>query len=122
MSKESSENLVLKWNESEGTYDPITSDGEMDDGIFLEFLPENNHWKYFYIRGTSLIARRTALRAANSIAKTGYLHPKTQIRYGSNLELKEENSPYEDMPEQIKRAQRTWYDPSYKQNKVKKEE
>jgi hypothetical protein len=122
MSKESSENLVLKWNESEGKFDPITSDGEMEDGIFLEFLPEHNHWKYFYIRGASLIARRTALRAANSIAKAGYLHPKTQIRYGNNLELKEENSPYEDMPEQIKRAQRTWYDPSYKQNKVKKEE
>ncbi|MGM0470100.1 MAG: hypothetical protein ACQERB_14975 [Promethearchaeati archaeon] len=122
MSEDISKNLMLKWNEELGKFNPLKSEGDMKEGIFLEFIPDKNHWKFFYIKGASLINRRTALRAANGISKVGYLHPETDLRYGVNLKLKEENSPYEDMPQNIIRAQRTWYDPSYKKQKPKKEE
>lgn len=122
MNEDLSENLMLKWKHEVGKFFPVESDGQMEKGIFLELNRDENHWKYFYIKGASLIARRTALRAANSIAKAGYLHPITNFRYGSDLELNEKSSPYQDMPEQIIRAQRTWYDPFYKQKKTKEEE
>ncbi|MBD3226822.1 MAG: hypothetical protein GF329_01435 [Candidatus Lokiarchaeota archaeon] len=121
MSKDISENLILRWNHEEGKFSPVESDGEMEEGIFLELNMDENYWKYFYIKGASLIAKRIALRAANSIAKAGYVHPNNNIRYGSDLELNEESSPYQDMPEKIIKAQRTWYDPSYKQKKAKEE-
>lgn len=119
MSKDISEDLMLKWNEEEGKFIPLDSDGDMNSGIFLKLVLDKNYWKYFYIKGASLISRRTALRAANSIAKAGYLHPETEIRLGINLDLKEETSPYTDIPEKIVKAQRTWYEPSYKQNQKK---
>jgi len=80
----------------------------MDEGIFIELIEEEDKWRYFYIKGASLIARRTALRAANRISKTGYVHPKTNIRYGVDCKLDEELSPHEDLPEDLKKAQRTW--------------
>ena len=114
MSKNSK--LLLKWNDKSGQFDPIESDKDMDEGIFIELFKNENLWKYFYITGASLIARRTALRAANGIAKTGYVHPKDNIRYGVECQLEEEKSPYEDMPSELKKSQRYWYDPNYKSN------
>jgi len=117
MAQEESDNLMLKWDSDDGKFKPIESDEDMDEGIFIELIPGENKWRYFYISGASLIARRTSLRSANGIAKTGYVHPKTNIRYGSGCKLEEEVSPYEDMPAELKKSQRHWYDPRYKPKK-----
>mgnify|MGYP006306937377 CR=1 FL=1 len=118
MSDESEKsNLLLTWNENVGKFDPIGEEADMDEGIFLELDEEKNRWRYFYIKGASLIQRRTALRAANGIARTGYVHPANGIRYGVNCELEEEVSAFEDMPRQLRKAQRFWYDPKYKKKK-----
>jgi hypothetical protein len=109
--------LILKWNENTGKFDPIESDGEMDDGIFLELKDDERKWRYFYIKGASLIQRRTALRAANGISKTGYLHPYSQRRYGVDYDLEEEVSAFQDMPTNLRKSQRHWYDPRYKKKK-----
>ena len=114
MKDEKSKDLLLKWNETSGEFDPIESDNSMDEGIFIELVNEDK-WKYFYIKGASLIARRTALRAVNGISKTGYVHPKTNMRYGAECELVEEISPYEDMPDNLRKTQRSWYKGEYKQ-------
>jgi len=108
MSKEDSK-LILKWNEEQGQFNPIADESEMDEGIFIDLLEDEKKWKYFYIEGASLIARRTALRSANGIAKTGYVHPETNVRYGVECKLEEEKSPYEDMPDSLRKAQRAWY-------------
>ncbi|MBA7551924.1 hypothetical protein ES705_44475 [subsurface metagenome] len=105
---------ALEGFEETGQFRPIGSDSDMDDGIFLE-LVEEDKWKFFYIKGTSLISRRTSLRAANGISKTGYVHPQTNLRYGVDCKLEEEISPYEDMPENLKKSQRTWYKGEYRQ-------
>jgi len=107
-------NIMLKWSDETGQFRPIGSDSDMDDGIFLE-LVEEDEWKFFYIKGASLISRRTSLRAANEISKTGYVHPQTNLRYGVDCKLDEEISPYEDMPENLKKSQRTWYKGEYRQ-------
>ncbi len=106
--------LLLKWKEETDKFVPIQSDQGMHEGIFLELIEEDNKWKYFYIKGASLIARRTARRAANGIAKTGYVHPSTNVRYGVAFTFEEELSPFEDMPEDIQRSQRDWYGGNYK--------
>ena len=108
-------NFMLKWNDDSGQFRPIESDLDMDDGIFLELLEDEEKWKFFYIKGASLISRRTSLRAANGISKTGYVHPQTNLRYGVECKLIEETSPYEDMPENLKKSQRTWYKGEYKE-------
>lgn len=108
-------NIMLKWNDETGKFRPIESDSDMDDGIFLELVEEEDKWKFFYIKGASLIDRRTSLRAANGISKTGYVHPQTNLRYGVDCKLDEEISPYEDMPENLKKSQRTWYKGEYRQ-------
>ena len=108
-------NFMLKWSDETGQFRPIESDADMDDGIFLELLDEDSTWKFFYIKGASLIARRTSLRAANGISKTGYVHPQTNIRCGVDCNLEEQISPYEDMPDNLKKSQRTWYKGEYKQ-------
>ena len=115
MKDEKSKNLLLKWNETTGKFDPIESDKSMDEGIFIELIEDENIWKYFYIKGVSLIARRTSLRAANGIARTGYIHPGNQLRYGFDCKLEEEVSPYEDMPLELRKSQRWWYKGDYKQ-------
>ncbi|MFW9781947.1 MAG: hypothetical protein ACFFFB_06655 [Candidatus Heimdallarchaeota archaeon] len=107
--------FVLKWNEDSGKFRPIESDSDMNDGVFLELNKEEETWSYFYIKGASLIARRTSLRSANSISKTGYLDPQTNVRYGVDCKLEEQASPYEDMPENLKKSQRTWYKGEYQQ-------
>lgn len=108
-------NFILKWKDEAGQFRPIESDSDKDDGIFIELIEDEEKWKYFYIKGASLIARRTSLRAANGISKTGYVHPQTNIRYGVDCKLEEETSPYEDMPENLKKSQRTWYKGEYRQ-------
>ncbi|MFX1378849.1 MAG: hypothetical protein ACFFA4_07110 [Promethearchaeota archaeon] len=112
---EKNDNFILKWNDNKGQFVPIESDADMNEGIFVELVEEENNWKYFYIKGASLISRRTALRAANGISKTGYVHPKTNIRYGIDCKLQEEISPYEDMPDNLRKSQRSWYKGEYKQ-------
>jgi len=107
--------IVLKWNDDIGTYSPIKSDKDMNEGIFIELDDEKKKWKYFYIKGASLISRRTALRTANGIAKTGYIYPSNNIRYGMECTIEEEISPYEDMPEDLKKSQRSWYGGHYQQ-------
>jgi hypothetical protein len=115
MKDEKSKDLLLKWNETTGEFDPIESDNSMDEGIFIELIADENKWKYFYIKGASLIARRTSLRAANGIAKTGYIHPDNQVRCGPECKLEEEVSPYKDMPKELRNSQRSWYKGDYKQ-------
>jgi len=107
--------IMLKWVDDTGQFRPIESESDMLEGIFLELIKEEDKWKYFYIKGASLISRRTALRAANGISKTGYIHPQTNLRYGIECKLEEEVSPYEDMPDEIKVSQREWYKGEYKE-------
>ena len=116
MTDDKPSNLLLKWNENTGQFDPIESDESMDEGIFIELIENENVWKYFYIKGASLISRRTALRAANGIARTGYIHPGNDFRYGFDCKLVEDVSPYEDMPYQLRKSQRWWYKGEYKQS------
>ena len=108
-------NFMLKWNDDSGQFRPIKSESDMNDGIFLELLEEEDQWKFFYIKGASLISRRTSLRSANGISKTGYVHPQTNLRYGVDCKLEEEISPYEDMPDNLKKSQRTWYKGEYRE-------
>ncbi|MFX1311958.1 MAG: hypothetical protein ACFFHD_05045 [Promethearchaeota archaeon] len=96
-----------------GQFRLLESDLDMEEGIFIELLEDENKWKYFYVKGASIIARRTALRVANGISKTGYVHPNTKIRCGINCELNEEISPYEDLPKDLKKVQRIWYKGEY---------
>lgn len=112
---EKKENFMLKWNDDTGQFVPIESDADMNEGIFIELVEDAENWRYFYIKGASLISRRTALRAANGISKTGYVHPKTNKRYGVDCKLEEEISPYEDMPDTLRKTQRSWYKGEYKQ-------
>ena len=51
MKDEKSKDLLLKWNETGGEFDPIESDNSMDEGIFIELIADENKWKYFYIKG-----------------------------------------------------------------------
>ncbi|MFX1238774.1 MAG: hypothetical protein ACFFAS_18820 [Promethearchaeota archaeon] len=108
-------NMLLKWNNDKGAFDPIDSLEGMHKGIFLELIEDQKKWRHFYIKGASLIARRTARRAATGIAKTGYFNPKTNVRRGIEYEFDEEISPFEDMPEDIQRSQRDWYKGHYKE-------
>ena len=68
------DNFILKWNDDSGQFVPIKSDADMNEGIFIELVNEDK-WRYFYIKGASLIARRTALRTANGISKNGVYSP-----------------------------------------------
>ncbi|MFX0072057.1 MAG: hypothetical protein ACFFAO_13295 [Candidatus Hermodarchaeota archaeon] len=115
MTDEKPKNLLLKWNDNTGQFEPIKSDHSMDEGIFIELKHEENQWRYFYIRGASLISRRTALRAANGIARTGFVHPGNGRRYGVDSPLEQEISPFEDMPGELRKSQRWWYKGDYKQ-------
>lgn len=112
---ENKDNLMLKWNNDKGQFVPIESDADMNGGIFIELIEDDDKWRYFYIKGASLVARRTALRAANGISKTGYVHPQKNLRYGVDCQLQEEISPYEDMPDNLRKTQRSWYKGEYKQ-------
>lgn len=112
---EKKDNLMLKWNDDKGQFVPIESDADMNEGIFIELVEDDEKWRYFYIKGASLVARRTALRAANGISKTGYNHPQKDLRYGVDCKLQEEISPYEDMPDNLRKSQRSWYKGEYRQ-------
>lgn len=105
---------LLKWNAEKDSFEPIESKDSEREGIFIELDEANKKWNYFYLSGASLIARRTALRSANGISKTGYVHPTTNIRCGAECELVEEKSPYEDMSDDLRKSQRSWYRGEYK--------
>jgi len=115
MTSKDLDNLMLKWNKDKNIFEPIESDGAMDEGIFIELDDKKMEWRYFYIEGASLISRRTALRSANGISKTGYLNPETKDRYGIECKLVEEKSPYADMPDNLRKSQRSWYRGEYKE-------
>ena len=117
MSEKEIDNLMLKWNDNDNIFEPIKSDSSMDEGVFIELDDKKREWRYFYIEGASLISRRTALRSANGISKTGYLHPETEIRCGIEFKLVEEKSPYADMPDNLRKSQRSWYKGEYKEYK-----
>lgn len=112
MSDDEAQKVVLKWNEETGSFKPIESESDMDEGIFLELKEDEDKWRYFYIEGAGLIARRTALRSAHGISKTGYVHPISGIRYGVEHKLVEDKSAYEDMPDGLRKSQRSWYEKS----------
>ena len=114
MSDVASIKVLLKWHADEGIFKPIESDEEMEEGVFLELMQETKEWKYFYIKGASLIDRRTALRSANGISKTGYVHPINNYRYGVEHKLLEEQDPYEDLTPELKQSQRSWYGGHYR--------
>ncbi len=114
-SREKGKKVLLKWSETLGEFIPIKEDGDMNDGVFIELFEEDKKWKYFYIKGAPLIVRRTALRAANGIARTGYMHPIDSTRYGIKCTLEEEVSPYEDLSDDLKKSQRSWYKGHYKE-------
>lgn len=99
--------LILWWNTDAGSFDPTDS---KSDGIFLERDDGNKLWLFSYTPGTGLIARRTALRRANEISKTGYIHPLSKLRTGIEYTLKELEDPYANLPDSIKSPQRTWYE------------
>ena len=54
---EKKDNFMLKWNEDKGQFVPIESDADMNEGIFIELVDEQK-WRYFYIKGASLLAMR----------------------------------------------------------------
>ncbi len=110
---EENSKILLKWNDYSDVFDPIKSEGDMGDGVFIELDEANQKWKYFYTSGASLISRRTALRSANGISKTGYVHPKDGLRYGIECELVQEKSQFADMPENLRKSQRSWYGGEY---------
>lgn len=112
---EDKKSLMLKWNEDDGKFEPVASDGDTNDGIFMDLNIGKKQWRYFYIEGASLIARRTSLRSANGIAKTGYLHPGDDLRYDVNCKLEQDVDPHKDMPDNLRAAQRAWYKGEYKQ-------
>ncbi len=108
MSEEKRVEIILKWNDDTGEFDPVESkDGDI--GVFMSLNKEDSQWIYSYTEGCSLISRRTALRSANGIAKTGYVHPISKIRYGNNFELIQEIDQYKDMPSKLRDPQRSWY-------------
>ncbi|KKM69007.1 hypothetical protein LCGC14_1149000, partial [marine sediment metagenome] len=48
-------NLMLKWINDNSQFRPTESDSDMVEGIFVELNEEDAKWKYFYIKGASLI-------------------------------------------------------------------
>ena len=108
-------NLLLKWNEDTGKFDLTDSKDEASNGVYLELHDEEKKWLYSFMRGASLIAKRTARRAADGIAKTGYIHPTEGKRYGVECKLEEEVSQFSGLSEDITRSQRDWYSGNYKQ-------
>ena len=101
-----SNHVVLRWSDDEGDFLPITDlEGE---GIFMDLDEGNKQWIYSFTKGVSLISRRTALRKANGISKTGYIIPITKIRVGVECKLVEKTADT-DLPIKLRDQQRTWY-------------
>ncbi|MHA1730214.1 MAG: hypothetical protein ACTSWY_16005 [Promethearchaeota archaeon] len=97
---------ILRWNNDEGEFEPIKS--KADKGIFMILDVEKQQWIYSYTEGVSLISRRTALRKANGIAKTGFVHPISKIRIGVACKLVQTDS--EKLPDKLYSPQRAWYE------------
>ncbi|MHA1821602.1 MAG: hypothetical protein ACTSU2_03415 [Promethearchaeota archaeon] len=105
--KKDEENFILIWNDDKQEFIPVENkDG---DGIFLEYIPAESKWLYSY-RNASLIQRRTSERKANGIAKTGYVHPDSGIRYGASFKLELEKPDTDDLSPDLKKSQRSWYE------------
>ncbi|MHA1149648.1 MAG: hypothetical protein ACTSR8_15540 [Promethearchaeota archaeon] len=118
MAEEMNIKLKLYWDEDKGKFMPMSEEG-IHSYVFLDLIEdnENKHWQYYYIEDAPLIARRTALRSARGIAKTGYVHPEENKRYGVRYDLKEEFDQYEHLSDDLKKSQRSWYGGHYKEYK-----
>lgn len=114
--EEHSVKLKLYWDEDKGEFIPESKESSSKAFVYLNLVEDNEQkfWFYFYTDGAPLIARRTALRAARGIAKTGYVNPKDGARYGVEYELKEEHDQYEHLSDDLKKSQRSWYGGHYK--------
>ena len=118
--KKISINLKLTWNESSGDFQP-TSIEDKSEGVFLELFESEKKWRYYYTQTSGLIARRTALRTARGIAKTGYIHPGPGARYGGggvDFKLEEEKDQDAELDDNLKKSQRDWYGGHYKDSGV----
>lgn len=95
--------FILSWDGSK-----FTEVSEKTHGIFLELNEDENVWEFSYSAGEGLIARRTSLRRANEIAKVGFLKTDGK-RVGVNLKVREAADPSSDLPDDLRKAQREWY-------------
>ena len=102
----------LRWNPDADSFEPTDMDDTAKGSVFLELIEDQQTWYYYYTEGASLIDRRTALRSARGISKTGYVHPEKGIRHGSDYKLKEEVDQYKDLAADLKKSQRSWYQKS----------
>ena len=59
MIEKESKNLMLKWNDDTHVFDPIESESDMNEGIFIELNEKNKTWKYFYIQGGCCVGKRS---------------------------------------------------------------
>jgi len=101
-----SSHVILRWSDDEGDFLPIEDlDGE---GIFMVLDQPNKQWIFSFTKGVSLISRRTALRKANGISKTGYIIPVTKLRVGVECKLVEQTADT-DLPTKLREQQRAWY-------------
>jgi len=44
---EKKDNFMLKWNDDIGQFVLIESDADMNDGIFIELVEDDEKWRYF---------------------------------------------------------------------------
>ena len=109
--------LRLKWNSGADSFEPTTLEDTAKGSVFLELIDDQQRWYYYYTEGASLIEKRTALRSARGIAKTGYVHPGTGVRHGVDFKLEEEVDQYKDLADDLKKSQRSWYGGHYKEFK-----
>lgn len=117
MSDEQNIKLKLYFDEEKGEFQPVSDEGNTAN-VYLDLVEEGEekYWQYYYVEGAPLIARRTALRSARGIAKTGYLNPVDDVRYGVSYELREEFDQYhsDHLSDDLKKSQRSWYKGEYK--------
>ncbi len=101
-SKDEKPSLLLRWNATDQSYNPIA---ERTSGIYLELDDKNHHWLFEYSEDVTLIARRTALRRANEIAKVGVVHPVLKKRVGVGYACVESKDPYHNLPDKVTRSE-----------------
>ena len=95
------EKFFLKWDDE--SFIPSESVGS--EGLYLELKENDKIWSFQYTEGIGFIARRTALRRANEIAKVGYVHPVSGKRIGINFKCIEAEDTYANLPEKVTRAE-----------------
>jgi len=94
--------LLLIWDQDSQQFNPIS---EKSSGIYLEYQGTKGIWLFSYSEDSSLIARRTALRRANEIAKVGIEHPVSHKRIGVGFRCEEDKDPYHNLPSKVTRAE-----------------